>query len=333
MKQASDSIALPAEFPGMTGAAAATTPLPGTLPARHLLDIAALGDDDIQTILTHSAELQRAPRPQSLAGRTVAIVFYEASTRTRVSVELAAKRLGAEVIIIQGAASSATKGESLLDTMHTLAAMDVDCIILRHPQNHAADELAVAAPPGLSIINAGDGTRAHPSQALLDVFTVQQHGVDIPSSQLTIVGDIRHSRVARSNLSLWQRLGVRNIRLAGPEQFLPDPVPPGPIEVFHHLDAALSDSDVVMMLRIQRERISGIKLPDNEDYFRHWGLNEERLRLTPDHCRVLHPGPMNRGVEITSAVADGPRSLILDQVRNGVLVRMAILNWCLRATH
>lgn len=295
-------------------------PLPG-----HFLDIDSLSDDHIHSILNMAAQLDTATPPPLLKGRTVAIVFYEASTRTRVSFELAAKRLGAEVVLIQGAASSATKGESLRDTMHTLAAMNIDILVLRHPQSHTVAELAAIAPPGLKIINAGDGTHAHPSQALLDALTVQRNGGKVRDAVLTIAGDIRHSRVARSNIALWQRLRVKEIRLAGPEQFLPDPLPEGPIKVFHKLDSALPGSDVVMMLRIQRERMSGISLPDNDNYHRHWGLGVERLALTPEHCQILHPGPINRNIEIASEVADGPRSLILEQVSNGVFVRMAIL--------
>ncbi|GAB4194116.1 MAG: aspartate carbamoyltransferase catalytic subunit [Wenzhouxiangellaceae bacterium] len=306
----------------MTTAAISTTP-PPRLP--HLLDIASLDEHDVHTLISLCHHFERHGPTPLLTGKTVAILFFEASTRTRVSFELALRRLGAEVVIIQGAGSSATKGETLQDTMLTLAAMDVDAIILRHPESGTAAELARTAPDGMAIINAGDGAHEHPSQALIDAYTLHSAGIGIPGSILTIVGDLRHSRVARSNIALWHLLGAAEIRIAGPAAFLPEQLPPGPVKVFTRFDDALPDSDAIMMLRIQRERMSGINLPDRSTYHNEWGLSPQRLQLTPAHCRVLHPGPLNRGVEIDSSVADGDRSLIIHQVRSGVYMRMAIL--------
>lgn len=311
---------------------AAPSATPSTDPCHHLLSIEALSDEQLHLLFStarHWAETEQAPA--CLQGRTVALLFHEASTRTRVSFELAAKRLGAHTSIIEAAASSASKGETLADTMYTLAAMGVDGIVLRHSQNHAAAELARLAPPGVSLINAGDGVHAHPSQALLDVLTVERAGLAVAGATLTIVGDIRHSRVAKSNIALWQRLGVKKIRLAAPAELLPEETIAGPIEVYSDFDSALPGSDVVMMLRIQRERIQGLSLPDADAYHQAWGLTEARLARLPQHARVLHPGPMNRGVEIASSVADGPRALIRSQVTHGVYMRMAILAWSLGA--
>lgn len=321
---------------------------------RHVIDITSLSDARINRILElsqqfeqqHPNQQQGNPQPtttntsvseQPLAGRTIALVFYEASTRTRVSFEMAAQRLGAHVVNVQAQASSVTKGETLRDTMLTLAAMGVDCIVLRHPENHAAAELAACAPAHLSIINAGDGTYAHPSQALLDARTILNHGLSIADSTLTIVGDIRHSRVANSNLALWQRLGAKSIRIAGPKGFLPDAAAlekltsNGAISTYNNIDEALTGCDVAMMLRIQKERIANAQLPDLATYQRDWCLTPERLSLIDQDGIVLHPGPMNRGIEIDSSVADGERSKILEQVHQGVYVRMAMFYDCLSA--
>lgn len=302
---------------------------------QHLLDIAQLSDTRIQHIFNRARDYHQQAHEQHasqwsqpLAGYTVALLFYEASTRTRVSFELAAQRLGAHTVVIQAEASSATKGETLLDTLNTLAAMDIDAVVLRHPDDSAAEVIAQQAPAGLSIINAGAGKAAHPSQALLDVFTVQQQGMEIARTKLTIVGDVRHSRVANSNVVLWQRLGAE-VRLAAPDYLQSQQASHSDLNRFASLDDALGDTDVMMMLRIQKERLPAELTLDIEDYQQHWCLNRNRLAQLPEHSVVLHPGPMNRGVEIEAEVADGPRALVLQQVRNGVFVRMGILHDCL----
>ncbi|MCG8465012.1 MAG: aspartate carbamoyltransferase catalytic subunit [Xanthomonadales bacterium] len=308
---------------------------PASVVRQHLLDIAQLSDSRIQHIFQRARQYHQQAHEQHasqwsqpLAGYTVALLFYEASTRTRVSFELAAKRLGAHTVVIQAEASSATKGETLLDTLNTLAAMDIDAVVLRHPDDSAAEVIAQQAPAGLSIINAGAGKAAHPSQALLDVFTVQQQGIDIANTKLTIVGDVRHSRVANSNVVLWQRLGAQ-VRLAAPEYFQSQQTTHQSLQRFDRLDEALPDTDVMMMLRIQKERLPATLNLDLSAYQQDWCLNQSRLQQLPAHSVVLHPGPMNRDVEISAEVADGPRALVLDQVRSGVFVRMGILHDCL----
>lgn len=260
-----------------------------------------------------------------LEGRLLINLFYEASTRTRVSFETAAKRLGMHVVNVGASGSSIEKGESLHDTFFTLQAMQPDYVVIRHPQAGAARELASRAEPGTHIINAGDGSAAHPTQALLDVLTLQQHFGDLSRLTVVLAGDIRHSRVARSSLALLRRLGIGEIRLAGPAGFMPGDATVAHDRVYHDLDEALKGADIVMMLRIQKERIKDMDIPAAEDYHLEWGLTEARLALAAPGCRVLHPGPINREVEIASAVADGPQSLIRQQVRNGLYTRMALL--------
>jgi aspartate carbamoyltransferase catalytic subunit len=258
-------------------------------------------------------------------GRMLVNLFYEASTRTRVSFEAAAKRLGMHVINIQTTGSSVEKGESLLDTFYTIQSMGPDCIVVRHPEEGNARKLADLAEPGVHVINAGDGTAAHPTQALLDALTLKQNFEKFSDIQLVMAGDIRHSRVARSAIEMFKLLGVGEIRLAGPRQFMPgDATTPGTV-VYDSLDEAVHGANAIMMLRIQKERISGLDIPDAEDYHREWGLDLERLGQASKGCFVLHPGPMNRGVEIASDVADSRQSLIRSQVRNGLYARMALL--------
>ncbi len=293
---------------------------------RHLLDIDDLSDASVQALLDRAVTLSRGEAPRSL-GLTAANLFFEPSTRTRVSFELAGQRLGMNIINIELDRSSATKGESLEDSAATLAAMGVDCLVLRHPETGRARSLAGALPAGMNLINAGDGCGEHPSQALLDAATLQAEGVDWPSTRVAIIGDIRHSRVARSGLRLFRRLGVASLRLAGPESMLPAQAPDPEAEIVHDLAEAVRDADVVMMLRVQRERMDSAGWPDPDEYFRRWGLSEHHLRQAAPACRVLHPGPINRGMEIDADVADGPRSRILAQVRMGVFLRMAIFEW------
>lgn len=292
---------------------------------RHLLDIDRLGDEDIERMLQRACALAAGGEPARVDS-TMANLFYEPSTRTRVSFELAAARLGMRVVNIELERSSATKGETLEDTAATLAAMDVDSIVLRHPESRRVERLAEHVP-GLKLVNAGDGTHAHPSQALLDAATLRARGVALSGLKLAIIGDIRHSRVAGSGVSLWQRLGVAEIRLAGPHALLPDR-PPAPAASLHdNLADAVRGADVVMMLRVQHERMDRAGWPDRDAYFADWGLKESDLAGAAPDCLVMHPGPINRGMEIDAAVADGERSLILDQVKMGVFTRMAIFEW------
>ena len=298
------------------------------MPIRHFLDIDGLEDEALKALLARTLELARGASPRRLDG-TIANLFFEASTRTRVSFELAAQGLGARVVNIEMSRSSATKGESLGDTAATLAAMGVDALVIRHPDTGALHELAGDLAQPVHLVNAGDGRGEHPSQALLDAATLEASGLDWPRATLAIVGDLRHSRVARSGLRFFARLGVGQVRLAGPESMLPDWDPgPGVVQV-HSLEDAVRDADAVMMLRVQHERIDQEAWPDPASYARDWALTEAHLEGARPGCRVLHPGPINRGMEIDSRVADGPQSLILDQVRMGVFARMAIFEWLL----
>jgi len=260
-----------------------------------------------------------------LSGRLLINLFYEPSTRTRVSFETAAKRLGMHVVNVTSMGSSVEKGETLHDTFYTLQAMQPDFLVVRHPVDGTAEELAARAESGIHVINAGDGVAAHPTQALLDAVTLKQHFGDLSRLIIVMAGDIRHSRVARSSLALLRRLGVAEIRLTGPAEFFPGEQTIADAKVFEDFDSALRGANVVMMLRIQKERISGLEIPAADKYHRDWGLTESRLALAAPDCRVLHPGPINREVEIASAVADGPQSLIRKQVRNGLHTRMALL--------
>ena len=258
-------------------------------------------------------------------GRMLVNLFYEASTRTRVSFEAAAKRLGMHVINVSASGSSVEKGETLLDTFYTIQAMGPDCIVVRHPEEGNANRLASMAEPGVHVINAGDGTAAHPTQALLDAVTLKQNFLNFSEIRLVMAGDIRHSRVARSSIEMLTKLGIGEIRLAGPPDFMPDAVTSAGITVYDDLNEAVRGANAIMMLRIQKERISGLDIPEPDAYHREWGLDAVRLGLALDGCYVLHPGPMNRGVEIASVVADSRQSLIRSQVRNGLYARMALL--------
>jgi aspartate carbamoyltransferase catalytic subunit len=263
-----------------------------------------------------------------LSGQLLINLFCEPSTRTRVSFETAALRLGLQVINISAAGSSVEKGESLEDTFDALQAMHPDFLVIRHAVEGTAQLLADRASQAdhlTHVINAGDGTGAHPTQALLDAVTLRQEFGDLSKLKVVLAGDIRHSRVARSCLALLPRLGIGELRLAGPADFLPRQQLAPNARVYEDFDEALTGADVVMMLRIQKERIFGLAIPAAEDYHKAWGLTEERMALTAPGSRLLHPGPMNRGVEIASTVADGPQSLVRRQVRNGLHTRMAVL--------
>ncbi len=294
-------------------------------PVRHLLDIDSLDDSSIRQLIDRARALASGAEPPAVGG-TMANLFFEPSTRTRVSFQLAALGCAMRVINIELDRSSSTKGETLEDTVATLAAMGVDCLVLRHPETGRCARLATVAPAGLRLLNAGDGSGEHPSQALLDAATIEAAGYRWPQLTLTIVGDIRHSRVARSGIALFRRLGAGRIRLAGPAALLPD-APPAGVEICQTLEQAVAGADLIMMLRVQRERMDAAGWPDPAAYHRDWGLRPEHLQRAGPGCRVMHPGPINRGMEIDSAVADGPRSLILEQVRMGVSARMALLEW------
>lgn len=296
---------------------------------RHLLTLDGLGGERITALLNRAATLRAAfaaagAKPQPLAGRTVVNLFFEPSTRTRTSFELAARRLGAQVVNFDIASSSTNKGETLEDTLATLEAMQADAFVVRHRENGTPARLAASARRA-AILNAGDGNHAHPTQGLLDALTIRDHRGDFARLTVTICGDILHSRVARSDLHMLRALGVREIRLCGPERLLPTAEESAGATITTDFDAALEGSDVVIMLRLQKERM-GEALVDSEGaYFERYGLDEKRLRRAARDAIVMHPGPMNRGVEIADAVADGAQSRILAQVANGIPVRMAVL--------
>lgn len=267
---------------------------------------------------------QHAPR-DLLAGLTVLNLFFEPSTRTRTSFELAARRLGAWVVNFDTAHASTQKGETLIDTLHTLEAMGIDALVVRHKENGTPAFLARQAQTRLAVINAGDGKHAHPTQGLLDMLTIRQQNRDFAGLKVVICGDILHSRVARSDVHALRALGVTDIRLCGPRAMLPaaDDVPGCSLHV--DFDSAIVGVDVVMMLRLQIERMAAAMVPDADSYFAQYGLTTTRLRRAAPEALVMHPGPINRGIEIAPEVADGPQSMILRQVGNGVPVRQAVL--------
>ncbi len=264
-----------------------------------------------------------------LRGRTVINLFFEPSTRTRTTFELAAQRLSADILNIDIATSSASKGESLLDTLRNLEAMQCDAFVVRHSESGAAHFIARHVSPGVAVINAGDGRHAHPTQALLDVFTIRREKGAFEPLTVAIVGDILHSRVARSQIHALMALGTGEVRVIAPRTLLPAHIQRLGVRVYEDMDAGLDGADVVMMLRLQRERMRGALLPSEGEFFRRYGLTEQRLERTRPDAIVMHPGPINRGVEIDSAVADGPRSVILHQVTNGIAVRMAVMSMVL----
>lgn len=297
---------------------------------RHLLTIEGLAPDLITAILDTAGSFtsvteRSVKKVPLLRGKTVVNLFFEPSTRTRMTFELAAKRLSADVLNLDIEHSSTRKGETLLDTLRNLEAMQVDMFVVRHSQSGAAHFFAQHAAPHVSVLNAGDGYHAHPTQALLDVFTIRTRRPDLENLVVTIVGDILHSRVARSQIHALRALGVPEIRVAAPATLLPRNVEEMGVQVYHRLEPALQGADVIIALRLQRERMRGAHLPSEAEYFRYYGLTPERLGKAHDDAIVMHPGPINRGVEIASEVADGPRSVILQQVTNGIAVRMAVM--------
>jgi len=300
---------------------------------RHLLSAADLDREAALHILDTAAEMaalsdRSVKKLPTLRGRTVVNLFFEDSTRTRISFELAAKRLSADVINFAAKGSSVSKGESLKDTALTLEAMGADAVVIRHWDSGAPHRLAHANWIGGSVINAGDGTHEHPTQALLDAYTMRRHLRDgkgaLEGVRVGIVGDILHSRVARSNVLLLQTLGAE-VTLVAPPTLLPIGIETWPCEVSYDIDSVLPKVDAVMMLRVQQERMQDAFFPTAREYSRLFGLNGERMSLLPDHAIVMHPGPMNRGMEISAEVADSDRAVMVEQVANGVSVRMAVM--------
>ena len=295
---------------------------------KHILGIEQMAKEDIEMILDtadafkeiNTREIKKVP---TLRGKTIINAFFEASTRTRLSFEIAGKRLSADTVNISGSTSSVVKGETLEDTARNIEAMAPDIIVIRHGHSGAPHYLAERV--GCSVVNAGDGAHEHPSQALLDVMTMREHKGRIEGLEVAIVGDITHSRVVRSNIYCLSKMGAK-VRLCGPGTMLPPGIEKlGNVKVYTDMQDAIKGVDVVMMLRIQMERQSNIMLPSLREYARFYGLNPTNLKLAKSDAIVMHPGPMNRGVEISSLVADGVQNVILDQVENGVAVRMALL--------
>lgn len=297
----------------------------------HLVSIRDLTKESAQSLLALSQEMSQVnersiKKLPTLRGRTVVNLFFENSTRTRISFEIAAKRLSADVINVSAQTSSVTKGESLRDTAQTLEALGADCIVLRHPSSGAAQQLAGMGWISAAVINAGDGTHEHPTQALLDALTMQQSfGEDLSMLKVLIVGDIRHSRVARSNALLLSLLGAE-VEFAGPESLVPEGLATLGARISHNFDESLSTQpDVVMMLRVQRERMLSSFQADESEYIHQWSLSKDRIRKLSQSAIIMHPGPANRGLEITSQAVEDQRSVILKQVKNGLAVRMAVL--------
>lgn len=301
----------------------------------HLLSVEGLPKAMIHRILDTAEsflsvtdrEVKQVPL---LRGKSVFNVFFENSTRTRTTFEIAAKRLSADVVNLNIGASSTSKGESLLDTIDNLAAMSADMFVVRHSESGAATFLAQhlnrTRDGAVHVINAGDGRHSHPTQGLLDMYTIRHYKKDFTKLRVAIVGDILHSRVARSDIHALTTLGCPEVRAVGPSTLLPSHLEGMGVKVFHDLREGLADVDVVMCLRLQKERMKGALIPSAQEYFKHYGLTEGKLKYAKPDAIVMHPGPMNRGVEIDSVVADGPQSVILSQVTFGIAVRMAVMS-------
>ena len=297
---------------------------------KHLLSIEGLSPAILQQILDTAEpfvsvaerEVKKVPL---LRGKAIFNLFFEPSTRTRTTFEIAAKRLSADVINFNIGSSSQSKGETLLDTVNNLSAMQADMFIVRHSQSGAAHLIARHVAPHIAVINAGDGRHAHPTQGLLDLFTIRHYKKDLTRLRVAIVGDIMHSRVARSQIHALTTMGVPEVRVIAPKTLLPAGVERLGVHVYHRMPEGLKDVDVVIMLRLQNERMNGALLASAEEYFKYYGLTPEKLARAKPDAIVMHPGPMNRGIEIDSSVADGPQSVILPQVRFGIAVRMAVM--------
>jgi len=298
---------------------------------KHLLSIEGLKRQHIIDILNAAESFvtntgQAVKKVPLLRGKTVVNLFFEASTRTLTTFELAAKRLSADVLKINIKASATSKGESLLDMLQNLEAMHCDMFVVRHAESGAAHFIASHVAPHISVLNAGDGRHAHPTQALLDVYTIRQCKGEFAPLTVAIVGDITHSRVARSQIQALTTLGVNELRVVGPKTLIPPQVESMGVHVYHDLQQGVRDADVIIMLRLQKERMLSALLPSEQEYYRRYGLNKDVLALAKPDAIVMHPGPINRGVEISSEVADGPQSVILQQVSNGIAVRMAVMS-------
>jgi len=296
----------------------------------HFLTIDGLSRELLVEILDNAAGFvgvaQQAVKKVPLCrGKIVANLFFETSTRTRTTFELAAKRLSADVLNLNISTSATAKGETLLDTLRNLEAMHVDMFVVRHSDSGAAHFIAQHVAPHISVINAGDGRHAHPTQAMLDMFTIRHHKGDFSALRVAIVGDVQHSRVARSQILALNTLGAAEVRVIAPRTLIPKDARHLGVHVYHDLSAGIRDVDVIIMLRLQRERMRGAMLPSEQEYFHLYGLTEERLSAAKPDAIVMHPGPINRGVEMDSQVADGPRSVILQQVSFGIAVRMAVI--------
>jgi len=306
---------------------------------RHFLSTEGLNRGLLTEILDTAESFagvaeQSVKKVPLLRGKTIVNLFFEASTRTRTTFELAAKRLSADVLNINIGASATVKGETLLDTLRNLQAMHVDMFVVRHADSGTAHFIARHVLPHVSVINAGDGRHAHPTQAMLDMFTIRREkGADFGRLSVAIVGDIANSRVARSQIHALNLLNTGDVRIIAPRTLIPSHVESLGVRVFHDLREGLRDADVVIMLRLQRERMKGAVLPSEHEYYRLYGLTEEKLSMARPDITVMHPGPINRGVEIDSQVADGPRSVILQQVTYGIAVRMAVMSMAMQQKH
>jgi aspartate carbamoyltransferase catalytic subunit len=301
---------------------------------KHFLTIDGLSPELLTEILDKAEGFlgvaQQAVKKVPLCrGKVIANLFFENSTRTRTTFELAAKRLSADVLNLNISTSATAKGETLLDTLRNLEAMHVDMFVVRHAESGAAHFIAAHAHPHVSVINAGDGRHSHPTQGMLDMFTIRRHKGDLRDLCVAVVGDILHSRVARSQLAALKVLGAGEVRVIGPRTLIPADAESLGARVFHDLREGVRDADVIIMLRLQRERMRGAFLPSEHEYFQLFGLTEERLQTATPDAIVMHPGPINRGVEMDSQVADGPRSVILEQVSNGIAIRMAVMSMCI----
>jgi len=294
---------------------------------QHLLSINGLDKKLIEQIFNDADKFleTKDSKYTSLNGKTVCNLFFENSTRTQTTFEIAAKRLSANVINLDIATSSQSKGESILDLINNLIAMSVDIFVIRHSEPGIPELVAKNIQSNAHIINAGDGDREHPTQGLLDAFTIRKYKKEFSNLKVAIVGDIQHSRVAKSEINILSILGAKEIRVIGPKSLMPENINDFNVKVFHNMEKGLKDVDAIMMLRIQKERMTKDTIPSESEYFNSFGLNQERLKLAKKDCLVLHPGPINRGIEIESSIADGKQSVILDQVKFGIAIRMAVM--------
>ncbi len=298
---------------------------------QHFIDLDGLNKEILTTILdtaegftgVNDRTIKKVPL---LRGKTVANLFFENSTRTRTAFELAAKRLSADILNVDLVTSSTNKGESLLDTLRVLESLQCDMFIVRHGESGAAHFISRHVAPNINVVNGGDGQHSHPTQGMLDMFTIRRHKGDFSKLVVVLIGDIRHSRVARSDISALVTLGVGELRIVGPNTLIPADAEALGVKRYDKLDVALRDADVIMGLRLQKERMRTATVPSSSEFYKHYGLSPERLKLAKPDAIVMHPGPTNRGVEIAASVADGAQSVILEQVTYGIAVRMAVMS-------